>query len=50
MKNDEEAVKIDDWVSDIRGSFIGWKDATDDSIKTFIKDTFVVKSTVTRSS
>jgi len=31
MKNDEEAVKIDDWVSDIRGSFIGWKDATDET-------------------
>lgn len=27
----KEAVKIDDWVSDIRGSLVGWIDATDET-------------------
>lgn len=30
VRENKEAVKIDDWVSDIRGSFIGWIDATDE--------------------
>jgi hypothetical protein len=31
FRKDKQAVKIDDWVSDTRGSLIGWIDATEDT-------------------
>lgn len=31
IRENKQAVKIDDWVSDIRGTFIGFEDATDET-------------------
>lgn len=38
--SNKEAVKIDDWVSDIRGSFVGWVDATDETPPDFNGEAF----------
>lgn len=36
----KEAVKIDDWVSDIRGTVVGWIDATDETPPDFNEEAY----------
>lgn len=42
IRENKEAVKIDDWVSDIRGSLIGWKDATSETPPDFNDEAYRV--------
>lgn len=42
IRENKEAVKIDDWVSDIRGSFIGFEDATEETPPDYNEEAFRV--------
>jgi hypothetical protein len=42
IRENKEAVKIDDWVSDLRGTLIGWQDATDETPPNYNEEAYRV--------